>query len=253
LDSFISPIPGFEGDIPIHAIPILAHDPGIESSEDPATRSSASASRTRACKQKTPIDPSPHKKAKKAVRKPLGGIKISGTKQKVPASTPQLGIRKGIPILRSKTYTYLEYFFYRLSGNPWVSMQSAPRYPPSILRHPEVAPQFPSPKPTKHPEASLENPESFGLEAPGRREFGEGSSVLRSGKQPRQYSRVAEFLWGNPDFIQARFHIGWYISAFVNSEAERGQIKVLYSSMKSTSELIDVIIFTPYYPFCLKI
>jgi hypothetical protein len=122
----------------------------------------------------------------------------------------------------------------------------------AILGH-EVAPQFPSPKPTEHPEASLENPESFGLEAPGRREFGEGSSVPRSGKQPRQYSCVTEFLWDNLDFIQARFHIGWYISAFVNSEVERGHIKVLYSSMKSTSELIDVIIFTSYYPFCLKI
>jgi hypothetical protein len=38
LDNFILPIPGFEGDIPI-----LAHDPGIESSKDPSIGSSASA------------------------------------------------------------------------------------------------------------------------------------------------------------------------------------------------------------------
>jgi hypothetical protein len=99
LDNFISPIPGFEGDIPIPAILISAHDPGAESSEDPSIGSSASASRTRACKQNVPIDPSPPKKAKKTAGKPSGGIKITGTKQKAPALTPPSGIRKGIPIL----------------------------------------------------------------------------------------------------------------------------------------------------------
>jgi hypothetical protein len=38
----------------------------------------------------------------------------------------------------------------------------------------------------------------------------------------------------------------------VNTEAEREQIKVLYSSMKATSELIDVSIFTSPYLFVLK-
>jgi hypothetical protein len=99
LDSFISLIPGFEGDISIPANLISTRDPVFESSEDPSAGSSASASRTRACKQKAPIDPSPHKKAKKAARKPLGGIKISGPTQKAPSSTPPSGIRKGIPIL----------------------------------------------------------------------------------------------------------------------------------------------------------
>jgi hypothetical protein len=113
----------------------------------------------------------------------------------------------------------------------------------------DAAPQFPCPKPTEHPKASPENPESFGLGAPGGRQSGEGSSVPRSKKQPCQYSRIVESLWDNPDFIQARFHIGRYISASVNTEAEREQIKVLYSSMKSTSELIDVSIFTSSYPF----
>jgi hypothetical protein len=94
LDSLISPIPGFEG-----AIPISARDPGAESSKDPSAGSSASASRTRACKRKAPINPSPRKKDKKAVGKPLGGIKISNPKQKALASTPPSGILKGIPIL----------------------------------------------------------------------------------------------------------------------------------------------------------
>jgi hypothetical protein len=59
LDSFISPVPGFEGDIPILAILISARDPGAESSEDPSAGSSASASRTWTYKKKVPIDPSP--------------------------------------------------------------------------------------------------------------------------------------------------------------------------------------------------
>jgi hypothetical protein len=101
LDNFILPIPGFESNIPIPAIPISAHDPSVGFS--------ASASRTRDYKRKVPIDLSPPKKAKKTTGKPSGGIKITGTKQKAPASTPPLGIRKGIPILRSKRYTYLDY------------------------------------------------------------------------------------------------------------------------------------------------
>jgi hypothetical protein len=114
LDIFISPIPGFDGDIPIPAIPISAHDPGTESSEDPSTGSSAGTSRTRACKRKAPIDPNTPKKAKKTIGKPLGEIKIIGLKQKAPASTPPSGTRKGIQILRSERYTYHKYFLFYL-------------------------------------------------------------------------------------------------------------------------------------------
>jgi hypothetical protein len=65
LDNFISPIPAFEGDIQISAVPILAHDPGVESSEDPSAGSSASALRTQACKQTAPINLNTPKKAKR--------------------------------------------------------------------------------------------------------------------------------------------------------------------------------------------
>jgi hypothetical protein len=111
----------------------------------------------------------------------------------------------------------------------------------------DAAPQFPSPKPTEHPEASPKNPGSFGLKAPGRRQSGEGSSIPRSEKKPCQYSHITESLWHNLDFIQRGFHIGRYISVSVNTEAEQEQIKVLYSTMKSTLELIDVSIFTSSY------
>jgi hypothetical protein len=62
LDRFVSPIPRFEGDVPIPAIPILARDPGPESSEEPPAGSSASTPRTQACKRKAPANPNPPKK-----------------------------------------------------------------------------------------------------------------------------------------------------------------------------------------------
>jgi hypothetical protein len=99
LDSFILPIPGFEGDVLISAIPISACDPGTEPFEEPLAGSSASTPRTRACKRKAPIDPNSPKKAKKIAEKPLGGIKITGPKSKAPVATPPSRTQKGIPIL----------------------------------------------------------------------------------------------------------------------------------------------------------
>jgi hypothetical protein len=60
-------------------------------------------------------------------------------------------------------------------------------------------------------------------------------------------------LWENPDFIQARFHIGRYVSASVNTQAKQEQIKALYSSMKTTSELIDVSFYAPSYLLTLRL
>jgi hypothetical protein len=71
-------------------------------------------------------------------------------------------------------------------------------------------------------------------------------------KQPHQYSCFTESLWDNLDFIQARFHIDQYVTASVNTKAKREQIKALYTGMKITSELIDVIIFTSPYLSVLK-
>jgi hypothetical protein len=59
LDSFISPIPGFEGDIPIPAIPILAQPPGDESTSDSSAGVSASALKTWAGKRKATANPTP--------------------------------------------------------------------------------------------------------------------------------------------------------------------------------------------------
>jgi hypothetical protein len=50
LDNFISPIPGFEGDIPILAIPVSPRPPSGEAINDPTTGASDGASKTWASK-----------------------------------------------------------------------------------------------------------------------------------------------------------------------------------------------------------
>jgi hypothetical protein len=106
---------------------------------------------------------------------------------------------------------------------------------------------------TAHQEASPQSPKSFGLGAHGGPQTGEGSSVPRPENQPCQYSRVAESLWDNPDFIQVGFHIGQYVSVSVNTAAKQEQIKALYSSMKTTSELVGVSIYASPYLFILRL
>jgi hypothetical protein len=96
LDSFILPIPGSDNDIPIPAIPIL---PMIlvscllkTLSPDLVLAPQGLGPVSETC-QLTRLPP---KKAKKITRKPLGGISITGPKQKAPASTPPSGTQKGI-------------------------------------------------------------------------------------------------------------------------------------------------------------
>jgi hypothetical protein len=99
LDSFISPIPGFEGDILIPTIPISAQPPGGDADSDPSTGASAGVPRSWASKRKAITYPIPQKKAKTAIGKPLGGIKINEHVSTTPTSTPPLAPQKGIPIL----------------------------------------------------------------------------------------------------------------------------------------------------------
>jgi hypothetical protein len=69
LDNFISPIPGFDGEISFPAVPVSARPPGDESVGDPSTGASVSASKTRVGKWKASAKPAPQKKAKKAMGK----------------------------------------------------------------------------------------------------------------------------------------------------------------------------------------
>jgi hypothetical protein len=104
----------------------------------------------------------------------------------------------------------------------------------------DAANNSPRPESFEQPEIPPLSPWCYELGAPGGSQNGEGSTMPRSRKQPRPFSHVAESLWDNPYFIQARFHIGRYVIASVNSEAEWKNIRTLYSSLKTTSAQINV-------------
>jgi hypothetical protein len=59
LDNFISIILGFDGNILILVVPVLTRPPGDEPVSGPYARASASASKTRAGKQKATANPTP--------------------------------------------------------------------------------------------------------------------------------------------------------------------------------------------------
>jgi hypothetical protein len=63
LDIFISPVPSFNGDIPILIILVLAWPPSGEPMSGPSTGASANASKTRVGKRKATANPTPKKKA----------------------------------------------------------------------------------------------------------------------------------------------------------------------------------------------
>jgi hypothetical protein len=109
LHSFISPVPGFDSDIPVLSIPVLARPHGDESMSDPSTGASASALMTRAGKWKATTNPSPQRKARKTIGRSTCRIKINDPAPKAPSLTPPSGPRRKILIQRLKRYTHDEY------------------------------------------------------------------------------------------------------------------------------------------------
>jgi hypothetical protein len=89
LDNFIFPVPGFDGDILILAVPVLARSPGNEPVSDPSI--GASASKTQVSKHKATANSTPQNKAKKATGRSSGGIIIDEPTLKAPALTPPSG------------------------------------------------------------------------------------------------------------------------------------------------------------------
>jgi hypothetical protein len=58
-DSFISPVPGFDDDILILVIPVLAWPPSDEPVNDPSVGASASSSKTQTSKRKATANLTP--------------------------------------------------------------------------------------------------------------------------------------------------------------------------------------------------
>jgi hypothetical protein len=68
---------------------------------------------------------------------------------------------------------------------------------------------------------------------------------------------ITKSLTDNPKFIKARFHISRFITAAVDTEAERANTEVLQTDLASASTRIAVNISSPYDSFmkprCSKI
>jgi hypothetical protein len=95
LDNFISPIPEFEGDIPIPAIPVSAQTPSGD----------VGSTRTRASKRKAVAPPPTLKKAKTSTGKLTGGIKINKPSPSLPSAlTPPQAPQKKVLMRQSNKY-----------------------------------------------------------------------------------------------------------------------------------------------------
>jgi hypothetical protein len=101
-----------------------------------------------------------------------------------------------------------------------ISAVGTPTSPTHMASGWDAANNSPRPKSAKCPDMPPPSPWSYGLGALGGSQNGERSSMPQSRKQPRLFLHVAESLWDNLDFIQAGFHTGQYVIAFMNSEVE---------------------------------
>jgi hypothetical protein len=65
----------------------------------------------------------------------------------------------------------------------------------------------------------------------------------------QRYSRVEESLTNDPEFIKVVFHIGKFIIAAVDTEAERVNTDALYADLESASVRFNIRIF--HLTFCI--
>jgi hypothetical protein len=128
------------------------------------------------------------------------------------------------------------------------SAEGAPFSPTRAASSPNPAGTSSGPEPAGSPEAPPLSPRPYGPRAACEYQPGQGSFVPQPKMQASQYSRVLESLMDNLEFIQAGFHIGRFIIAAIDTEADQANIKVLYFHLESTSTHIDVSTLRhPYY------
>jgi hypothetical protein len=116
LDSFISPIPGFDRDVPILAIPVLTQSPGNEITSDPSAGVGASASRTRAGKRKTTANLTPQKKPRSARGNPWVELKSTNLCAKHLLRLLHWVLGKGSRSINQKGISVSNIFHYHMFG-----------------------------------------------------------------------------------------------------------------------------------------
>jgi hypothetical protein len=92
-----------------------------------------------------------------------------------------------------------------------------------------------SPRPTESPKSSPLSSQSFRLRSTGGFPLVGNSSVPQPENPLWQYSRVAESLAIDPEFIKAGFYIGRFIIAAMDTETYRANIEALYTDLEYTS------------------
>jgi hypothetical protein len=111
----------------------------------------------------------------------------------------------------------------RCEGSP--SAGGAPTSPTCATPNQDLVDASSVPGSTESPGTSHPSPQSHGLGATGGTQRGEASSVPQPEEIPQQRSRVTESLWDNLDFIQAEFHVGRFVTATIDTEVDRDNIK----------------------------
>jgi hypothetical protein len=105
LDNFIAPIPSYEGESPILAVPVSAWTSSGESASDSLKGQNAGSSGTRADKRKVAATLPPSKKKQRVVSKKALGVMINDlAPQTSPAPTPPRCTQGGFTMHQSNRY-----------------------------------------------------------------------------------------------------------------------------------------------------
>jgi hypothetical protein len=90
------------------------------------------------------------------------------------------------------------------------------------------------------PKTTPPNNPCHGISSTGEYPIGGNSAQPQPKSLPRRTPLVAKTLGNDPDFIQASFNIGRFITAMVDTEADRLNTELLQTELESTSTRINV-------------
>jgi hypothetical protein len=91
-----------------------------------------------------------------------------------------------------------------------------------------------SSEPAVSPKTTPPNNSWHGIDSAGEDPIGGNSAQPQPKSHPQQTPLLAKTLANDLDFIQARFHIGRFITTVVDNEADRSNTKSLPTKFDST-------------------
>jgi hypothetical protein len=112
--------------------------------------------------------------------------------------------------------------------------------PSSAIPGPSLMENLQGSELAESPRTTRPNNPCHGIGSTGEDPIGGDSAQPQPKSLPQQTPLVPETLANNPNFIQAGFHIGRFITAVVDNEADRLNIEALPTELDSTSTKIHV-------------